>query len=147
MDLGMSASGCDHRSGIALPLICTTILCCCGCTHGQLRYNTIQQANTLTEIYERQVLNNLAMFVENPYALPHFAVANLGTSNVTDTGQLSATSFEHLRQTLGFQAGRQMAESWQLDPYPRSTETDIDALCLSTCPWRRRRSVHTMLRT
>ena len=49
-----------------------------GCTHTQLRWNTVQQSRTLTDIYEQQVLNNLAMFVYDPNSLPFFSFPNAG---------------------------------------------------------------------
>ncbi|MFM2001710.1 MAG: hypothetical protein RI963_1136 [Planctomycetota bacterium] len=49
-----------------------------GCTHRQLRWNTTHQAQTLTDIYEQQVLDNLAMFVRNPNSTPFFAFPNAG---------------------------------------------------------------------
>jgi hypothetical protein len=87
-----------------------------GCTSVQLRYSTVNQAATLTEIYESQVLNNLAMFAENPYALPHFAVANSGTLSITDFGQLNSPSLNQFRETIGFEGSRQAAQGWTLDP-------------------------------
>jgi hypothetical protein len=40
--------------------------------------------NTLTDLNYQQVLDNLAMFVQNPSALPSLAVVSAGTANVSD---------------------------------------------------------------
>jgi hypothetical protein len=103
-----------------------------GCTSLQLRYSTVNQAGTLTEIYESQVLNNLAMFVENPYALPHFAAANSGTLSITDFGQLNSPSLNQFRQTVGLEGSRQAAEGWTLDPV-----RDPRRLTLMRCAYQR----------
>jgi hypothetical protein len=121
----------------AVRWICWTLLAliaCAvdGCTSAQLRYSTVNQAETLTEIYEAQVLNNLAMFIEDPYALPHFAVANSGTLSITDFGQLNSPSLNQFRQTIGLEGSRQAAEGWTLDPV-----RDPHRLTLMRCAYQR----------
>jgi len=70
------------------------ILCFCllsmvaGCTHVQLRENSVHEATTVGDIQTQQVLNNLAMFVYNYNSMPYFAFPNQGSAIVTD--QLSA---------------------------------------------------------
>src|SRR5437588_1945686 len=90
-----------------------------GCTHWQLRANTIRQSTTLSDIYTQQVLDNLAMFVVNPDALPFFAVPNQGTSEVQDTGGVAGLGYltpHFIGEPLGLTANRQMTENWVLDP-------------------------------
>lgn len=53
-----------------------------GCAHMQLRRNTINQARTVTDIHQQQVLNNLAMFVYNPNSMPSFSYPTQGTNQV-----------------------------------------------------------------
>jgi hypothetical protein len=43
---------------------------CVGCTSVQLRHSTVAHSTTLKDIYTQQVMNNLAMFLQNPDALP-----------------------------------------------------------------------------
>lgn len=94
-----------------------------GCTHDHLRHGTLRTANTLPDLQYKQVLNNLAMFSENPSAIPYFAVVGTGTIQVTDRGQ-AATEFawtsemmEVMRERmLGFEAERQLAEQWEVAP-------------------------------
>lgn len=108
------------------------LLAASGCTHVQLRKNTIRQAWTLGEIQQQQVLNNLAMFVYNPNSLPSFAVPNQGGTNVTDSGTTTVTpsflrvSGDFVFNALGmnFGATRQAQESFTMTPVndPRKLE-------------------------
>ncbi|MEM8864785.1 MAG: hypothetical protein AAGF31_04490, partial [Planctomycetota bacterium] len=60
---------------ITLCLLATTVATT-GCTTARaLRHNTVSQANTVADIHQQQVLDNLAKFVHDPYAIPSFAVA------------------------------------------------------------------------
>jgi hypothetical protein len=53
-----------------------------GCQHLSLRNHTERQARTLTGLHYSQVLDNIALFTQNPNALPFFSVAGQGqTSN------------------------------------------------------------------
>lgn len=91
-----------------------------GCTHTQLRYNTVRQAATLDDLYRQQVLENLAMFAHDPYALPFFLTADTGRSDVNDRGTAS-TGIDWGR--LGFtgvgldlEGQRFWTELWNLNP-------------------------------
>lgn len=68
------------------PLMATIIiaLVSTGCTHTQLKRNTIKQAETLTDTYTQQVLDNLAMFVYDSGSLPQFSFPREGTTQITD---------------------------------------------------------------
>ena len=58
------------------PLYLSALLAA-GCqTHLSLRDNTLRIGATLTDLNYRQVLDNLAMFVANPSAMPSVAVIN-----------------------------------------------------------------------
>lgn len=61
-----------------------------GCTSVRLRQRTIHQASTLPDLQYQQVLDNLAMFAENPSALPWHINLREGTSQVTDSGSAGA---------------------------------------------------------
>ena len=93
-----------------------------GCTHVQLRKNTVRQSETHSEIYEQQVMDNLAKFVYDQGALPHFAIANAGASGVEDSGningQLNWDRFSHgfASAFLGGSVSRRANESWTLVP-------------------------------
>lgn len=51
-----------------------------GCTAERLRIISTRQAATVSDIYEQQVLDNLAKFVVDPHATPSFAVATTAVS-------------------------------------------------------------------
>lgn len=121
-----------RTSSLRLLWLALVLLAASGCTHVQLRKNTVRQAWTLGEIHQQQVLNNLAMFVYNPNSLPSFAIPNQGGSNVTDSGSTSVqpafsrSSGAFLFNSLGlsFGAARQAQESFTMTPVndPRKLE-------------------------
>jgi hypothetical protein len=109
-------------SGIGLLMIS-------GCTSAQLRKDTAREARTLSQIYEQQVLDNLAKFVYDLNAMPHFALADGGSVQVQDqlngNGSASWTKGGPLN-AAGFQIGgqRQLTDSWTTTPIsdPRKLE-------------------------
>lgn len=106
-----------------------------GCTHTQLRRNTVNQARTLGDVHQQQVLNNLAMFVANQDALPHFAYPVEGQNQVTDTGGGTTAigwvveGFDSAE--LGFEASRQANQVWNLQPI-----NDPHKLALMRCAYQ-----------
>lgn len=62
-----------------------------GCTHVQLRNDALNQAGAVHQLQQRQVLDNLAMFVNDPNAVPYFTVVGAATSAVSDTGNASSS--------------------------------------------------------
>jgi hypothetical protein len=63
-----------------------------GCTHVQLRKNTVNQAVAASEMEQQQVLDNLAMFVCDINSMPFFSYPNQSGSQVTDTGNLGGSA-------------------------------------------------------
>lgn len=103
---------------IARQIVVLLALPAIGCTHGQLRYSSTRQGGTLTDIQYKQVLDNLAMFVANPDALPYFATAGSGSTQITDTTGLNALTwnwhpFSGVATLLGT---RGIVEQWGLAP-------------------------------
>jgi hypothetical protein len=99
-----------------------------GCTHAQLRRDTVNLSQTLTDLYEQQVLNNVARFVYDPGALPDFAYPTQGSTGVQDNG---SGMFSIGWKRSGFDsagisgmAARQLNDSWTLTPVtdPRKLE-------------------------
>jgi hypothetical protein len=90
-----------------------------GCTSVQLRRNTVRQAESLSDIYEQQVLDNLAMFVHDPNSLPYFAFPTQGNSTLTDQGSVTS-SFTWIpglsSATLTPNVTRTNNEAWTLTP-------------------------------
>jgi len=115
-------------TGRLIALIAIGLSICSGCAHKQLRWNTTHQATSLTEIYEQQVLDNLAMFVHDPNSLPSFAYPNTGRSDVTDKGSIgSDTTWNRMgfaTDVLKLSGGRDMYQTWSLTPIydPRRLE-------------------------
>lgn len=56
-----------------------------GCTATQLRYETLNQAATVESITEKQIFFNLALFDQNPYALPSQVTVIAGSATTTDS--------------------------------------------------------------
>lgn len=121
------------RSLITLAILGMSLLS--GCAHTQLRWNTTHQAKTLTDIYEQQVMDNLAMFVHDPNSLPSFAYPNAGGSDVTDGGTAgSGTTWKKLgfdQEVLSLGASRSMKEAWTLTPV-----YDVRRLELMRCAYQ-----------
>ena len=67
----------------ALVLLC--LIASTGCAFIPLRRNTINQARTVSDIHQQQVVDNLAMFVFNPNSMPCFSYPTQGTNQVTNT--------------------------------------------------------------
>ncbi len=61
------------------------LACLSGCMANRLRQRTINQGSTLTEMQYEQVLGNLALFAENPAALPWHVNLREGTTQLTDS--------------------------------------------------------------
>ncbi len=121
---------------------CITVLCLApllaGCTALQLQRSTVRQAESLSDIYQQQVLDNLAKFVQNPEALPDFAVPSAGTSQVTDDFAQGGSSLGFMRSgfdlaTLGLPQGQRSVNlSWSLDPI-----RDPHKLTLMRCAYQK----------
>ncbi len=106
-----------------------------GCaTHAYLRDNTTRTTATLTDLNYQQVLNNVAMFVANPAALPSVAVVTSGTVTVTDQKAYSSSATYSPTLPFSQQGGgalpiltlffnpsvqRQLTENWTVTPVTR----------------------------
>ena len=99
-----------------------------GCTHHQLRFNTVKQAHTVADVHTQQVLDNIAKFAVSCDALPHFSWPNAGAAEVSDSvdGSIAFnfTPFRLRDWGLGGGAGRGMRESYTMTPIndPRKLE-------------------------
>lgn len=124
------------RTALPLPLIVflSGPVLCTGCTSGQLRHSTVAQSTTLRDIYTQEVMNNLALFIANPDALPFFAYPNQGTTAIQDQGILGGpgyTSAHFVTSPLSLSASRQATENWVLVPI-----SDPAKLSLMRCAYR-----------
>jgi hypothetical protein len=113
-----------------IALLVTSLFCVvfAGCTHQQLRFNTIKQAKTVADVHTQQVLDNVAKFADNPYALPHFSYPNGGIAGVTDSGNGSIgfrfSPFRLVDWSTGVGGNRTNNESYTMTPIndPRKLE-------------------------
>lgn len=105
-----------------------------GCATSQLRTDHIHQAHILTSIYEQQVLDNLAMFSNNPNATPFFALPGAGSAQVTDDGSLSISTLNGPARTVigPLRFARNNRLTYAINPV-----TDVQRLRLMQCAYRR----------
>lgn len=103
------------RVGIAL-VICFAS----GCAHHRLAGNSVRHAETISEVQEQQVLDNLALFCSDPGALPHFATPSGGATGVSENKTASsslgfnATTLTSVSPSLNGTLG--LTENWTLSP-------------------------------
>ena len=116
---------------IIVPMIFMTIAVS-GCAHTHLRVKTVKQSNTVNNIFEKQVLDNLAMFVVEPNSVPSFAYPKEGNTNVQDSVSLKGSPFDKFREIAGIDGSRSSLGSWGLQPI-----TDPDKLRLMRCAYQR----------
>jgi hypothetical protein len=111
-----------------------------GCTHVQLRNSTLSQMQTVHDIQQQQVLDNLAMFVANPDAFPYFSLPTQGNCTVTDGATLAeSNSWARSGKAFVFSAlnvspgvSRSLSENWTLNPVNDSVK-----LTLMRCVYQR----------
>jgi hypothetical protein len=92
-----------------------------GCANQQLRLSTLRQTSTLPEVQERQVMENFARLTANSGALPYYAIANQGTTTITDEGSsiLALTAQRKVFPSFNptpYNLSRSVTESWQTVP-------------------------------
>jgi hypothetical protein len=85
-----------------------------GCTNNQLRRSAVGQARTLTEIQHQQVLQNLATFAGNPYALPRPVTLHDGRAQITDNGSILGQVITGRFLQIGGQ--RTVVDQWSMLP-------------------------------
>src|ERR1700733_628263 len=105
-----------------------------GCTSTQLRRSTVAQSTTLADIYTQQVMNNLALFLQNPDALPFFAYPNQGTTAIQDMGNVGNPGYassHFITAPFTLNGSRQATENWVLVPI-----SDPAKLALMRCAYR-----------
>jgi hypothetical protein len=98
-----------------------------GCTSVRLKHSVINQSNTLAELQYQQVLSNLAMFSENPWALPSHVSVRDGSAQISDVGQASTTLDAHRAWVThpGLLGSRTVVEQWGMGPVTDDIELRI----------------------
>lgn len=103
-----------------------------GCAHAPLRRNTLRQAQTLSNVYEQQVLDNIALAIAAPESTPYFAIPKGGSTQVTQSGTstvgLTWSPRTLLTETLNINGTGSLTENWSLEPV-----TNPDRLDLMSC--------------
>ena len=126
----MSFKGIDKMRIVAVLVL---VVCFGGCTHHQLRFNTVHQAQSVSDVHTHQILNNLARFVHDPHAIPHFSYPNQGVASVTDNANgNSEFNFNPYSSGFGFGGSRQNLESYTMTPI-----NDPEKLTLMRCIYQR----------
>lgn len=74
---------------ISIPLLLLASVCLTGCTAAALRRESTGVSISVGDLYQQEVLDNLAKFVANPNAFPSFAYATQGLASITDDGSLT----------------------------------------------------------
>jgi hypothetical protein len=76
----------------AWTFIASLAIALAGCTHVQLRNNAVNESSAVSELVTQQVMDNLAMFVYDPYSMPYFSYPNQGATSVIDQGTAGVTA-------------------------------------------------------
>jgi hypothetical protein len=115
-----------------------------GCQSTSLRHHTERQARSLTELQYNQVLDNIAMFSENPNSLPFFSTAAQGqTSNNYQINPTTGLQFGSLAlasapfftlNQVGTSLGGTVAESEQ---WNTNSVLNPDLLALMRCVYQK----------
>ena len=117
-------------------MVCCVLCAASGCTHVQLRNNSVNEAGAVGDMQTQQVLDNLAMFVYDYNAMPYFSFPNQSSAGVTDIGnaglssgwgRLSSSPFPFLLNSLGltFGASRQAQEGFVVTPINDPRRLDL----------------------
>ncbi len=103
-----------------------------GCAHLQLKRNFTKQTSTLADLYEEQVLDNIAAFVANAGTTPSFALPSGGGTTInhsnTGTAGFNWNSKAFTGASGGLNGSRSLTENWSLQPI-----TNPDRLRLMKC--------------
>jgi hypothetical protein len=103
-----------------------------GCAHVPLRRNTLKQSQTLSDLLEQQVLDNIALSIAAPHSTPYFGLPKGGSTQMTQSGSstvsLSWNPRTLVSEVLGITGGGALTENWTLEPV-----TNPDRLDLMSC--------------
>lgn len=91
-----------------------------GCLHIPLQRNFLDQSSTISDIEHQQVIDNLAKFAANPASLPHFAIPDSGTTQMSAQAN-GGMEFNYTRALFSawkysFGGNAQEQENWVLKP-------------------------------
>ena len=98
------------------------LLLACGCTNNQLLRSTSQTQKSMSDLRYKHILDNLAMMVRNPAAVPNPVAINGGVVQISDIGTaignitqnpFGSRTFQYF---LGLTGSRTVSEQWSLTP-------------------------------
>jgi hypothetical protein len=96
-----------------------------GCANVQLKLSTVRSASTLTDLQYQQVLDNLAMYCQDPTALPWHVNLQNGAVQVADAGSLGTIAQTDLSHVFTwspyFTATRAIVTQWSTIPVTDDT--------------------------
>ena len=76
-----------------------------------------KQAETVQHTFEKQVLNNLAMYRVKPDGIPYLMLPTEGATNVDGNAKITgAAPLNPFFETIGLESGRTSGNSWTLSP-------------------------------
>jgi hypothetical protein len=113
----------------------------------QLERNQLGQFETVSELHQKQVLDNLAMFVYDPGSLPYFNVLSSSLNEVNDMGSLmgaltlaravTRNLFMVTQDVTTVTASRSFRENWSASPV-----NDPRRLELMRCAYQKEVAAH-----
>jgi len=106
-------------------LVILSALALSGCANVQLKLSTVRSASTLTDLQYQQVLNNLAMYCQDPTALPWHVNLQNGAVQVADAGSLGTIAQTDLSHAFTwspyFTGTRSIVTQWSTIPVTDDT--------------------------
>jgi hypothetical protein len=91
-----------------------------GCAETALKKSTLDTAATVRDVNYQQVLNNLAMYVDDPYTLPSQVKLTGGLIQISDTAgptyDFSMPNNMKVTQDIKMSLNRQWTEKWDVSP-------------------------------
>ena len=91
-----------------------------GCANIQLKLSTLRSASTLTDLQYQQVLDNLAMYCEDPTALPWHVNLQNGAVQIADAGSVGTIAQTDLSHAFTwspyFTGTRSIVTQWSTIP-------------------------------
>ena len=124
---GMRGRNTFHRLTAPIVIVQFILLGLSGCTAVKLKNSVAQQTQTLTNLQYTQVLNNLAMFHQNLYALPSQVTLHDGSSQIGDSGS-AAVLFDidgGLTTHPSLSASRTIVQQWGMNPVTDDTALQL----------------------
>lgn len=99
-----------------------------GCTHNQLKRSTGFTRESLSDLRYTHILDNLAMMVRNPAAIPNPVVISGGVVQVSDNGAGTGDITNIFPYGL-LTASRTVSEQWSLSPLQNAEKLRLMRCC------------------